>query len=86
MVMCDEYGIELNNEHIREVRSIANDNGEVYLVSFIFLRTLKSNFPLKVRKNDFICHIKNTGMFGLFDKTDPESETHWQNVAITAFK
>ena len=40
----------------------------------------------KVRKNDFICHIKNTGMFGLFDKTDPESETHWQNVAITAFK
>ena len=41
---------------------------------------------LKVRKNDFICHIKNTGMFGLFDKTDPESETHWQNVAITAFK
>ena len=25
-------------------------------------------------------------MFGLFDKTDPESETHWQNVAITAFK
>ena len=25
-------------------------------------------------------------MFGLFEKTDPESETHWQNVAITAFK
>ena len=39
-----------------------------------------------MRKNDFILHIKNTGMFGLFDKTDPESETHWQNVAITAFK
>ena len=25
-------------------------------------------------------------MFGLFEKTDPESETHWQNIAITAFK
>ena len=29
MVMCDEYGIELNEEHLRDVRSIANDNGEV---------------------------------------------------------
>ena len=25
-------------------------------------------------------------MFGLLEKTDPESETHWQNIAITAFK
>ena len=29
MVMCDKYGIELNDEHLRDVRSIANDNGEV---------------------------------------------------------
>ena len=29
MVMCDEYGIELNEEHLRDVRSIANDDGEV---------------------------------------------------------
>ena len=40
----------------------------------------------QVRKNDFICHIKNTGMFGLFEKTDPESDTHWQHLAVTAFK
>ena len=41
----------------------------------------------QVRKNDFISHIKKTpGMFGLLEKTDPESETHWQNLAITAFK
>ena len=25
-------------------------------------------------------------MFGLLEKTDPESDTHWQNLAITAFK
>merc|ERR1711988_1106268 len=67
MVICDEYGIELTEDHLRDVRAISDENGEV-------------------RKNDFILHIKNTGMFGLFDKTDPESETHWQNVAITAFK
>ena len=30
--------------------------------------------------------ISVQGMFGLFEKTDPESETHWQNIAITAFK
>ena len=29
MVMCDEYGIELTEDHLREVRSIANENGEV---------------------------------------------------------
>ena len=29
MVMCDEYGIELTEEHLKEVRSISNDNGEV---------------------------------------------------------
>ena len=34
MVMCDEYGIELNDEHLRDVRSIANDNGEVQSVLF----------------------------------------------------
>ena len=27
--MCDEYGIELTDDHLKEVRSIANDNGEV---------------------------------------------------------
>ena len=43
-------------------------------------------FCVQVRKNDFILHIKNTGMFGLFEKTDPESDLHWQNMAITAFK
>ena len=25
-------------------------------------------------------------MFGLFEKTDPESDTHWQHLAVTAFK
>ena len=84
MVMCDEYGIELNDEHLRDVRSIANDNGEVQ--SSLLLTNANLSVKFKVRKNDFICHIKNTGMFGMFDKTDPESETHWQNVAITAFK
>ena len=29
MVMCDEYGIELNEDHLKEVKGIANDNGEV---------------------------------------------------------
>ena len=47
----------------------------------------RTNNSYQVRKNDFISHIKNTpGMFGLLEKTDPESDTHWQNLAITAFK
>ena len=29
MVMCDEYGIELTEEHLKEVRGISNENGEV---------------------------------------------------------
>ena len=29
MAMCDEYGIELTDEHIQDVKSISNDNGEV---------------------------------------------------------
>ena len=82
--MCDEYGIELTAEHYNLVKSIANENGEVTH------RLEKQKSEVKccqVRKNDFICHIKNTpGMFGLLEKTDPESETHWQNLAITAFK
>ena len=35
MVMCDEYGIELTEEHLKEVRSISNDNGEVTISIFI---------------------------------------------------
>ena len=27
--MCEEYGIELTEEHLEEVRSIANEDGEV---------------------------------------------------------
>ena len=84
MVMCDEYGIELTEEHLKEVRSISNDNGEVKIT--MESRVWSTWLFWQVRKNDFICHIKNTGMFGLFDKTDPESDTHWQNIAITAFK
>ena len=46
MVMCDEYGIELNDEHLRDVRSIANDNGEVKSVLFFTdVRTL-IKFPI----------------------------------------
>ena len=29
MAMCDEYGIELTDEHINDVKSISNDHGEV---------------------------------------------------------
>ena len=29
MAMCDEYGIELTDEHIQDVKSISNDHGEV---------------------------------------------------------
>ena len=29
MAMCEEYGIELTEEHIQTVKAIANDNGEV---------------------------------------------------------
>ena len=29
IAMCDEYGIELNDEHINSVKAIANENGEV---------------------------------------------------------
>ena len=29
VAMCDEYGVELTEEHLEEVRAIANDNGEV---------------------------------------------------------
>ena len=27
--MCDEYGIELTEEHLEGVKQIANENGEV---------------------------------------------------------
>ena len=29
VAMCDEYGIELTDEHYNLVKSIANENGEV---------------------------------------------------------
>ena len=29
VTMCDEYGIELTDEHYNLVKSIANENGEV---------------------------------------------------------
>ena len=29
IAMCDEYGIEINDEHINSVKAIANENGEV---------------------------------------------------------
>ena len=29
MAMCDEYGIELTEQHIQDVKSISNDHGEV---------------------------------------------------------
>ena len=29
MAMCDEYGIELTEEHLEGVREISNENGEV---------------------------------------------------------
>merc|ERR1711915_382957 len=40
----------------------------------------------EVRKNDFIFHIKNANLSIHFESADPESELHWNNVAITAFK
>ena len=42
--MCDEYGIELNEEHLKDVRSIANDNGEVYISTSAFCTIFKSRF------------------------------------------
>ena len=84
------YGIELTEDHLRDVRAISDENGEVNASpspdADSHLTRIQILVTFQVRKNDFILHIKNTGMFGLFDKTDPESETHWQNVAITAFK
>ena len=29
IVMCEEYGIEITEDHIESVRAIANENGEV---------------------------------------------------------
>ena len=44
------------------------------------------NIFIQVRKNDFIYHIKGSNMFNLFETTDPDSDRHWQNHAITALK
>ena len=43
VAMCDEYGVELTEEHLEEVRAIANDNGEVSASS------LAKTVPKKVR-------------------------------------
>ena len=40
----------------------------------------------QVRKNDFILHIKNANLSKHFECADPESELHWNNLAVTAFK
>ena len=40
----------------------------------------------QVRKNDFIVHIKNANLSKHFESADPESELHWNNLAVTAFK
>ena len=40
----------------------------------------------EVRKNDFIYHIKSSNMYNLFESIDPDSQSRWQNVAVTAFK
>eukprot|EP00090_Calanus_glacialis_P042725 TRINITY_DN75741_c0_g1_i1.p1 TRINITY_DN75741_c0_g1~~TRINITY_DN75741_c0_g1_i1.p1 ORF type:complete len:200 (-),score=57.09 TRINITY_DN75741_c0_g1_i1:71-670(-) len=40
----------------------------------------------EVRKNDFILHIKNANLSKHFECADPESELHWNNLAVTAFK
>ena len=33
VAMCDEYGVELTEEHLEGVRAIANDSGEVRSVN-----------------------------------------------------
>ena len=35
IVMCEEYGIEITEDHIESVRAIANENGEVGAVTKI---------------------------------------------------
>ena len=38
IAMCDEYGIEINEEHINSVKAIANENGEVN-IKLLFTQT-----------------------------------------------
>ena len=95
--MCEEYGIELTEEHIQTVKAIANDNGEVrggpcsnvaitrYTLNsqhyIIISRKYFIKQNLQVRKNDFIYHIKASNMFSLFESIDPDSHSRWQTLA-----
>ena len=40
----------------------------------------------KVRKNDFIRHIKQLNIGDQFSALDNDSDMYWHNVAVTAFK
>lgn len=40
----------------------------------------------QVRKNDFIRHIKQLNIGDQFATTDPDSDIHWHNIAVTAFR
>ena len=40
----------------------------------------------KVRKNDFIRHIKQLNIGDQFNALDNDSDQYWHNVAVTAFK
>ena len=90
MAMCEEYGIELTEEHIQTVKAIANDNGEVRDLALMSPSTDKKSTVnkifhfkqnLQVRKNDFIYHIKASNMFSLFESIDPDSHSRWQTLA-----
>ena len=43
--MCDEYGIDITDEHIESVKAIANENGEV---------RNKQSFECKRHKEKFL--------------------------------
>ena len=81
--MCETYGVELRDEDIREVLEIADEHGEVIQ---IYHSWFINGDTFQVRKNDFILHIKNANLSKHFECADPESELHWNNLAVTAFK
>ena len=81
--MCETYGVELRDEDIREVLEIADEKGEVLTSIDDFRKPIDI---IQVRKNDFILHIKNANLSKHFECADPESELHWNNLAVTAFK
>ena len=45
IAMCDEYGIDITDEHIESVKAIANENGEV---------RNKQSFECKRHKEKFL--------------------------------